>query len=63
MVRRGSEIGQRWGRQHAGGEPVDQERRELILTYLNKGDFIGEMGVFIESANRSAMIRTRSARP
>lgn len=39
----------------------DEEGRELILTYLNKGDFVGEMGVFIHSANRSAMIRTRTA--
>lgn len=39
----------------------DEDGRELILTYLNKGDFIGEMGIFVHSANRSAMIRTRAA--
>jgi CRP/FNR family cyclic AMP-dependent transcriptional regulator len=38
----------------------DEDGHELILTYLNKGDFIGEMGIFIQSANRSAMIRTRT---
>ncbi|PLY14402.1 MAG: cAMP-activated global transcriptional regulator CRP [Sedimenticola sp.] len=40
----------------------DEEGREIILTYLNKGDFIGEMGLFTPSAsaNRSVLVRTRS---
>ena len=39
----------------------EQDGRELVLTYLNKGDYVGEMGIFLPSANRSALIRTRSA--
>jgi CRP/FNR family cyclic AMP-dependent transcriptional regulator len=38
----------------------DEDGRELILTYLNKGDFVGEMGIFMPTAFRSAMIRTRA---
>ena len=38
----------------------DEEGHEIILTYLNKGEFIGEMGLFVENANRSVMVRTRS---
>ena len=38
----------------------DDEGREIILTYLNKGEFIGEMGLFVEQANRSVMVRTRT---
>jgi len=38
----------------------DADGHEIILTYLNKGEFIGEMGLFVENANRSVMVRTRS---
>jgi len=38
----------------------DDDGHEIILTYLNKGEFIGEMGLFVENANRSVMVRTRS---
>lgn len=38
----------------------DDEGKEIILTYLNKGDFIGEMGLFIPQSNRSVLVRTRS---
>jgi len=38
----------------------DSEGRELILAYLNAGDFIGEMGLFLETPERSACIRTRT---
>ena len=38
----------------------DDEGREIILTYLNKGEFIGEMGLFASKANRSVVVRTRS---
>ncbi|MCG8428570.1 MAG: cAMP-activated global transcriptional regulator CRP [Chromatiales bacterium] len=38
----------------------DEEGREIILTYLNKGDFIGEMGLFTPASNRSVLVRTRS---
>jgi len=38
----------------------DEEGHELILTYLNKGDFLGEMGLFMETERREVMVRTRS---
>jgi len=38
----------------------DEQGRELILAYLNPGDFIGEMGLFIESTRREVMVRSRS---
>ncbi len=39
----------------------DEEGKEIILAYLNPGDFFGEMGLFdAESQGRSAWIRTRS---
>ncbi|PKL95687.1 MAG: cAMP-activated global transcriptional regulator CRP [Gammaproteobacteria bacterium HGW-Gammaproteobacteria-8] len=34
--------------------------RELILSYLNPGDFIGEMGLFMRPGQREVMVRTRS---
>ena len=39
----------------------DEEGKEIILTYLNKGDFIGEMGLFAPQPRRSVIIRTRAA--
>ena len=39
----------------------DEAGRELILAYLNPGDFVGEMSLFDESPRRSAWIRTRTA--
>lgn len=38
----------------------EEAGRELVLAYLNKGDYMGEMGVFLPSTNRSALIRTRT---
>lgn len=38
----------------------DENGRELILAYLNPGDFIGEMGLFGDAPRRSAWIRTRN---
>ncbi len=38
----------------------DEDGREIILTYLNKGEFIGEMGLFTPQARRSVLVRTRS---
>ena len=38
----------------------DEDGKEIILTYLNKGDFIGEMGLFLSHSNRSVLVRTRS---
>lgn len=34
--------------------------RELILTYLNPGDFLGEMGLFMKAREREVLVRTRS---
>lgn len=39
----------------------DEDGHEIVLAYLNKGDFFGEMGLFSEEPNRSAWVRTRSA--
>lgn len=33
---------------------------DIILGYLNAGDFIGEMGLFIRQRNREVMVRTRA---
>lgn len=38
----------------------DDDGRELILAYLNKHDFVGEIGVFKTSETRSAMVKTRT---
>lgn len=38
----------------------DEEGRELILAYVNAGDFIGEMGLFMEPEKREVMVRTRT---
>lgn len=32
----------------------DDEGKEMILSYLNQGDFLGEMGMFEENENPSA---------
>ena len=39
----------------------DEEGKELILAYLNKHDFIGEMGVFKEVGDREVTVKTRVA--
>jgi CRP/FNR family cyclic AMP-dependent transcriptional regulator len=36
------------------------ERRELLLAYINEGEFIGEMGLFVPQQTRSVIIRTRT---
>lgn len=41
-------------------EDEDEEGHEIILSYLNSGDFIGEMGLFYRTKNRAAMVRTRT---
>ena len=38
----------------------EDDGREIVLAYLNKGDFFGEMGLFEEQQGRSAWVRTRS---
>lgn len=39
----------------------DEEGKEMILSYLNKGDFIGELGLFDESEDpkRTAFVRAK----
>lgn len=39
----------------------EPDGREIILAYLNKGDFIGEIGVFMEQDTRGVSVRTRTA--
>ncbi|MFT7560623.1 MAG: CRP/FNR family cyclic AMP-dependent transcriptional regulator [Flavobacteriales bacterium] len=38
----------------------DEEGREMIVTYLNDGDFFGEMGLFDEEDSRSAWVRAKT---
>ena len=38
----------------------DDDGREMIMAYLNEGDFFGEMGLFDEAAGRSAWIRAKT---
>jgi CRP/FNR family cyclic AMP-dependent transcriptional regulator len=39
----------------------DEDRRELTLAYINKGEFIGEMGLFKPQSARSVIVRTRTS--
>lgn len=38
----------------------DEEGHELILDYIGPGNFVGELGLFLEESQRSARIRARS---
>ncbi len=38
----------------------DEDGKEIILAYLNKKEFIGEMGMFVKQPTRSVIIRTRT---
>ncbi|MCH8552600.1 MAG: cAMP-activated global transcriptional regulator CRP [Natronospirillum sp.] len=38
----------------------DENGREMIMAYLNTGDFFGEMGLFDSVEQRSAWVRTRT---
>jgi CRP/FNR family cyclic AMP-dependent transcriptional regulator len=38
----------------------DEDHRELTLAYINKGEFIGEMGLFLPQKTRSVIVRTRT---
>ncbi len=38
----------------------DDEGRELVLAYLNPGDFFGEMGLFSDEHDRTAWVRTKT---
>lgn len=37
----------------------DERGREMIISYLNKGDFFGELGLFDEISRRSAWVRAK----
>ena len=39
----------------------DDDGREIVLAYLNPGDFFGEMGLFEEDIARSARVEARTA--
>lgn len=39
----------------------DDEGKEMILSYLNQGDFIGEIGLFEEDVDRTAWVRAKSS--
>jgi CRP/FNR family transcriptional regulator, cyclic AMP receptor protein len=39
----------------------DEDGNEMVLAYLNKGQFFGEMGLFHDEPTRSAWVRTRVA--
>ncbi|NNM51693.1 MAG: cyclic nucleotide-binding domain-containing protein, partial [Pseudomonadales bacterium] len=39
----------------------DQDGHDMIVAYLNAGDFFGEMGLFEEKPIRSAWIRAKTA--
>lgn len=38
----------------------DEEGNELILAYINPGEFVGEMGIFVETPKREVMVRSRT---
>jgi CRP/FNR family cyclic AMP-dependent transcriptional regulator len=38
----------------------DDEGREMIVAYLNDGDFFGEMGLFNQEDTRSAWVRAKT---
>ena len=38
----------------------DEDGHEIVLAYLNSGDFFGEMGLFGANPNRSAYVRAKS---
>tara|TARA_B110000459_G_C16588395_1_gene484880 strand:- start:85 stop:720 length:636 start_codon:yes stop_codon:yes gene_type:complete len=38
----------------------DSDGKEVIVAYLNPGDFLGEMGLFEQTEDRSAWCRTRN---
>ena len=39
----------------------EEDGRELVLGYFGAGQFVGEMGLFIESDKREVTLRTRTA--
>ena len=39
----------------------EDDERELVLGYIGAGEFVGEMGLFIETERRGVALRTRTA--
>jgi CRP/FNR family cyclic AMP-dependent transcriptional regulator len=39
----------------------NDDGKELILAYLNQGDFIGEMGLFMSTERREVMVKTKES--
>jgi len=39
----------------------DEDKSDIILDYLNAGDFIGETGLFVPQKKREVMVRARTA--
>lgn len=39
----------------------EDDGRELVLGYLGPGEFVGELGLFVENDQREVILRTRSA--
>ncbi|NDH54953.1 MAG: transcriptional regulator Crp [Betaproteobacteria bacterium] len=39
---------------------ADEHGREIVLAYLNAGEFFGEIGLFVQDEGRSALVRARS---
>ena len=39
----------------------EADGRELVMGYINAGEFIGEMGLYIKSEKRSVLLRARNA--
>ena len=38
----------------------EESGQELILTYLNPGEFLGEVGLFVSQSTRNVLIKTRT---
>ena len=38
----------------------DEDGNEIVVAYLNRGEFFGEMGLFVDDPTRSAWVRTRT---
>lgn len=38
----------------------DKDDHEIVLDYLNEGDFFGEMGLFFHPSNRTAWVKART---
>jgi CRP/FNR family cyclic AMP-dependent transcriptional regulator len=39
---------------------VEPDGRELVLGYINAGEFVGEMGLFVSATMRNVLLRTRT---